>query len=246
MGAKGWIIFSVIAVGLLSVLIYFSGQNKIDVEGLNFDSIIAAQDRNGNIADHVLGNKDSEVILIEYGDFQCPGCAGVNPDVKELVDRYQDHIAFIFRNKPLPEIHPNARYAAAVAEAAAKQDRYWQMHDLLYLKQTEWSGVSSSDRTAVFEQYARDLGLNVTQLNEDIASESVTKKINFDLAISREKNVNSTPSFTLNGTQLEQDTWGSIDSFEQAIRDAIIASGVDPKELPELETEEATEEKEDS
>lgn len=230
MGAKGWIIFSVIAVGLLGVLVYFSGQNKIDVTGLDLDSIIAAEDRNGNIGDHVRGNTDSKVILIEYGDFQCPGCQTVNADVEELVERYEDHLVFIFRNKPLAEIHPNARFAAAVVEAAGKQDRYWQMHALVYRNQSEWSAASSSERAKVFENYARTLGLNVEKLNEDIESESVTKKINFDLAVSREKNVNSTPTFFLNGEVLSQEVWGDKDQFEQALRDAITESGVELKD----------------
>ncbi len=227
MGAKGWIIFSIAAIGALGALIFFSGQNRIDVSEFNLDSIIAAHEKNGEIGDNVFGNKDSRVVLIEYGDFQCPGCAGVNPRVTEIAEKYEDKIAFVFRNLPLTSMHPNARAAAAVAQAAGKQGKYWEMHNMLYEKQSDWSGASSKERGAIFEGYARTLELDINAYNEALASEAITQKINFDLAIAKEKNLKSTPSFSLNGTALDDSVWGDDTKFEEAVLAELKKAGIE-------------------
>src|SRR5699024_4048070 len=98
-------------------------------------SIIAASDKNGHIADHVRGNPDAKVVLVEYGDYQCPGCAGIAPALNTIADRYSEDLAFVFRNFPLSSIHPNAKVAAATAEAAGLQGKFWEMHDKLYQEQ---------------------------------------------------------------------------------------------------------------
>ena len=226
MGAKGWIIFSVVAVALLGALMYFSGQNKIDVSGYDLENIIAANDKNGQIGDHVYGNKDSKVVLIEYGDFQCPGCGSVHPRVKTLIEQYKDDIAFVFRNLPLTSMHPNARAAAATAEAAGKQGKYWEMHNMIFENQSAWNSASANERGPIFEGYARTLGLDIDQFTTDLASAEVTQKINFDLAVAKAKKFSSTPAFTLNGKEVSQDVWGDDEAFEKAITDALEAAGV--------------------
>ncbi len=220
MGAKGWIIFSAIAVAILGGLVYISGKNNktLDVSSYNIDQIIGANDQDGQIGDHVFGNKDSKVVLIEYGDFQCPGCGTIHVRVKELTEKYQDKIAFVFRNLPLSSMHPNARAAAASAEAASLQGKYWEMHNMVYEHQDEWSSASAKDRGNIFERYASTLGLDVEKFKTDIASEAVTKKINFDQAVFRRTGLpQSTPTFTLNGKTLEQDIWTDSTTFEEAL-----------------------------
>jgi protein-disulfide isomerase len=115
MSKKAWIVFVVIVVVLLGGLVYLSSRNKIDVSNVDVTTIQPASAASGNIADHVFGNSDSKVKLVEYGDFQCPGCGSVYPTLKTLSEKYQGQIAFIFRNFPLTTIHPNARAAAAAA-----------------------------------------------------------------------------------------------------------------------------------
>ena len=230
MGTKGWIIFSVVTVVLLGGLIYFSGQNRIDVSGFDLEKPISANETNGQIGDNVFGKKDSKVVLIEYGDFQCPGCAGAHPTIKKITEKYEDSVTFVFRNLPMPSLHPHARAAAAVSEAAGKQGKYWDMHNMLYEKQNEWSGASSSERATVFEGYARTLGLDIETFKEDIASESVTQKINFDLAIAKAKDYKATPSFSLNGTTLSSDVWGDEEKLEQALKDELEKAGIDVDE----------------
>ncbi len=233
MGTKGWIIFATVAALLLGGLVYMSSANRIDVSGYDINKIISADEKNGNIGDNVFGNKSSKVVLIEYGDYQCPGCGSAYARVKPITDKYQGQIAFVFRNLPITSLHPNARAAAAVAQAAGLQGKYWEMHDKLYSSQNAWSGASVSDRTTIFRGYAESIGLKLDQYDKDVTSEAVNKKINFDQAIFKRTGFQqATPTFTLDGKQVPEDVWGSDDKLDAFVRDAITAAGI---ELPAAE-----------
>ena len=235
MGTKGWIIFAGIAVVILGGLIYLSNQGKIDVSEFNKDAIIKANDKNGNIGDNFLGSKDSKVVLIEYADFQCPGCATAHPRVKALAERYGDNLAFVFRNLPLTSIHPNARVAAATAEAAGLQGKYWEMHNKLFEDQNTWKGISSSDRGGVFRSYAASLNLDLDKFDADIASSAITQKISFDQALFKATgHQQSTPTFIINGELVPAETWGDDEAFDTFIREKLTAAGI---KLPEDTTE---------
>src|SRR4051812_16240717 len=118
MSGKGWIIFGAICVVLFGGLVFWSGRDRVDVSSVDTNKIQPASSDSGNIGDHVFGNKDAKVVLMEYGDFQCPGCGSAHPTVKALSEKYKDQLAFVFRNFPLTSIHPNARAAAAAVETA--------------------------------------------------------------------------------------------------------------------------------
>ncbi len=196
MNRTAWIIFSVAVIALLATLIGLSRRDRVDVGELNVNQIQSASDAAGGIGDRVFGNRDSDVVLIEYLDYQCPGCAAAHPRVVSIGEQYGDDIAIVVRHFPLPN-HPNARIAAASAEAVGLQDedKFWQMHDLLIENQTAWSTASPAERTDIFVSYAEQVGANVEQFREDLASSQVTQKIAFDQALGREHGVNATPSF---------------------------------------------------
>jgi len=103
---------------------------------------------------------DPAVTIIEYGDFQCPGCAGFAPVLKQLVDAYPDDVQIIFRHFPLTSIHPNAQKSAEAAEAAGAQGQFWQYHDALYERQAEWSALSADEARQFFIDLAGELGLD--------------------------------------------------------------------------------------
>jgi len=212
MNKVGWIIFGVVVVGLLGGLVAYSrlSNPSANVSSIDANSIAAASDQNGQIADHVIGNTDSKVILIEYGDFQCPSCGGAHPQIKEVTEEYKDEVLFIFRNFPLTTIHPNARAAAATVEAAGLQGKYWEMHDVVFENQGEWESLNGTERTDKFASYAVELGLNKDTFLKDIASTNVNQKISFDQAIGKKINVDSTPSFYLNGKALDNAVSSSI------------------------------------
>src|SRR4051812_7467695 len=85
--------------------------------------------------DHQRGPARASVTLVEYGDFQCPFCGRAFYVLRDLEDRFQADVRFVYRHFPLTEIHPLALIAAEASEAAADQDRFWEMHDTLYQNQ---------------------------------------------------------------------------------------------------------------
>ncbi len=223
-----WIIFSAIVVLVLGGLIVYSRLNStsIDVSNVNANSIIAASEQNGNIADHVFEDTESSVILVEYGDFQCPGCKSAHPNVKTLLETYGDKISFVFRNFPITSSHPNARAAAAAAEAAGLQGSYWEMHDMLYENQTSWQNSSVTERTNVFKTYAQELNLDLAKFDTDYASTNTSLKISFDQALGTKQGVSSTPSFYLNGEPLPDAAvtgilQGDLTEVEKLLDDAL-------------------------
>lgn len=222
MSKKTWMIFIVICVAVLGGLIFISRKDKINVDAIEMTKATAASNANGNIADHVFGNKDSKVVLIEYGDFQCPACGSAYPIIKEVTDAYKDKVAFIFRNNPLTAIHPNARAGSAAAEAAGLQGKYWDMHDALYENQTSWSSAAVDKRTDMFVAYASQIGVkDKEKFKKDMESKAVNNKIDFDLALGKRVPVSGTPTILLNNKKIESDVWSDKDKFKAAIEDAL-------------------------
>jgi protein-disulfide isomerase len=212
MNRVGWIIFSVIVVLVLGGLIAWAriANPPVDLSGFNNNSIIAAAEQNGNIADHTKGSATNEIILVEYGDYQCPSCGGAHPNLNTLMEEYGDDITFVFRNFPLTAIHPNALTAAAAAEAAGLQGKFWEMHDMLYENQSDWSNADTSRRTSIFSGYASSLGLDSERFSTDLAGRTVTQKVNFDMALGRSVGTSATPTFFLNGEKLSDEAANGI------------------------------------
>ena len=198
MNKKSWMIFAIIVVAIVGGMIYISTQNRLNVSDINNDqlnTIIGAESRNGDIADHEIGSKSPKVTIIEYADYQCPGCSAAAPKAKALAEKYKDHVRLIFRNFPIASSHPNARAAAAVAEAAGLQGKFWEMNKLLYTNQDAWKNANITDRDNIFKSYAEQLKLNIDQYKTDIASNKVKNKIDFDMALGRKHGVAATPTF---------------------------------------------------
>ena len=207
MTQKSWIIFGAVVVILFGGLIYLSSKNSIDVSKINTNSVLGATKDSGNTADHVFGKRDSKVLLIEYGDYQCPGCGGAYPQLKTVSEKYKDKIAFVFRNYPLTSLHPNARAAAAAAEAAGQLGKYWEMHNILYENQSSWENASGTDRTDIFADYAKQVGLNEQDFRNALTKQNkrINQKINFDMALGKKDGVTGTPTVLLGGKKLTDD-----------------------------------------
>jgi protein-disulfide isomerase len=163
------------------------------------------------LTEHIEGQGKDGVTLVEYGDYECPFCGEYYPTVKQVQAEFNQQIFFQFRNFPLVSIHQNAFAGARAAEAAALQNKFWQMHDLLYENQTAWSGASNP--TPFFNQYATQLGLNLTQFQSDYASGKVNDLINADMAEGNKLGIQGTPTFYLDGKQL--DSTQLVDSQSQ-------------------------------
>lgn len=206
MSKKTWIIFVAVVAILFGGLIFLSSKNKLDVSQVAVNTILPASEQSGNIADRSFGNKNSKVVMIEYGDFQCPTCGSVHPNIKQVTEKYKDQLAFVFRNFPITTLHPNAKAAAAAAEAAGLQGKYWEMHNKLYETQSSWSSLSASERSNYFVEAATALGLNIDTFNKDLAGSNVNQKISFDLALGKRVNVTGTPTVFINGETVPLET----------------------------------------
>lgn len=230
---KAWIIFAVSCLAVIIALVAASNSNKIDVSGIKSGEVLAASEQSGLIPDHVYGKVDSKVVFIEYGDYQCPGCQAAHEPVKNVVEQYKDRIAFVFRNFPLNQIHPNALAASAAAESAGLQGKFWEMHDKLYEDQGAWKSLSPDDRLEKFSNYARELGLNVDTFKTDLGATNVSQKIKFDQALGKKINVSATPSFFFGDTKAENITDPATNAIDEAKLKAALDSllkqnGVEP------------------
>lgn len=201
---------------LLAIIVIFAG---VFVFNKNKDSKGSSGNSSAQPSNHVIGQGKKGVTLIEYGDYQCPACGQYYPIVKQVQEKYNQDIYFQFRNFPLTQIHPNAMVGARAAEATAKQNKFWEMHDTLYEQQQTWS--TASNPSTYFEQYAQQLGLNVAQFKQDMASSAVNDTISADIAAAQKAGANGTPTFVLDGKKIDNPQ--TLDAFNKVIDDAIKA-----------------------
>ena len=161
--------------------------------------------------DHSQGNKNAAITLVEYGDYQCPYCGQAYPILKEIQEYFGEKLKFVFRNFPLQNIHPFAVPAAIAAESAAKQNKFWEMHDMLFENQANFHGNS-------FMEFAKLLDLDTTQFSNDSKSEAILQRIENDFESGIKSGVNGTPSLYINGLKYNgmvevQELIGTINSI---------------------------------
>jgi Na+/H+ antiporter NhaA len=142
--------------------------------------------------DHLRGRHDAPVILLEYGDYECPYCGQAETVVRELLDSFGDDLGYVWRHLPLSDVHPRAQMAAEAAEAAGAQGRFWDMHDTLLSRQDELLPMQ-------IRGYAQELGLDVERFTQDVHRRVHAPRIARDVASADESGVSGTPTFFVNG-----------------------------------------------
>jgi protein-disulfide isomerase len=147
-------------------------------------------------ADHLQGNLNAPIVLVEYGDYECPHCGRAYSIVKRLQKHFGKDLAFVFRNFPLNEIHPNAEAAAESAEFAAAKNRYWETHDAIFENQAELSPET-------LLQIARQLKLPLEELQAAWANQTYRERVREDFTGGVRSGVNGTPTFFINGHRHE-------------------------------------------
>jgi protein-disulfide isomerase len=148
--------------------------------------------------DHIQGNKKGSLELVEYGDYQCGHCGNAYLIIKAIQQKMGDSLKFVFRNFPLTEPHPDAFNAAVAAEAAALQNKFWEMHDIIYENQESLDGKALA-------LYAKKIGLDVMRFQDDIKKDIVTAKVEDDFESGVRSGVNGTPSFFINAEKYDGD-----------------------------------------
>lgn len=162
--------------------------------------------------EHSKGSIHARIVLVEYGDFECPSCKVAAPTVKLLLERFDGQLRLIFRNFPLEEAHPHALMAAEVAEIAAAQDRFWEMHDLLFANQAH---LGPKD----LERYAAQLGLDMTRYHAELDDHIYLQKVREDIAGGKSSHIRATPTFFLNG--VVQDISFGMKALHDAVEKAV-------------------------
>jgi protein-disulfide isomerase len=141
--------------------------------------------------DHVEGETDAPLILIEYGDYECPHCGHAYPIIKRVQKHFDGRLAFVFRNFPLNQIHPNAESAAESAEFAGAQNRFWPMHDAIFENQEDLGPT-------VLLELAQSLGLEAQDLRSALEQHEYAPRVRSDFLGGVRSGVNGTPTFFIN------------------------------------------------
>jgi protein-disulfide isomerase len=161
--------------------------------------------------DHVRGNPNAPVTLVEYGDFQCPYCGAAYPIVKEVERLAGPMLRVVFRNFPLRTIHLHAEGAAEAAEAAAARGMFWEMHDTLFEHQRR---LTPGD----LEQYAEGIGLEMTRFRKEMGEGTWRGKVHDEFRGGMMSGVNGTPTFFINGMRHDGDY--SVEAILAAVKEA--------------------------
>jgi len=143
-------------------------------------------------SDHIRGNFDAPVTIIEYSDFQCPFCGRFDSTMKQVVANYPNDVRWVYKHFPLDSIHPFARKAAEASECAAEQDKFWEYSDELYANQ-------SSINLPFLKEAAKSVGLNTGKFDECLDSGKFASKVNDDYREGISAGVSGTPGNIING-----------------------------------------------
>ena len=141
------------------------------------------------------------VTVEEFGDYQCPPCGLLHPELKKIAAEYGTKVNIVFRNFPLTNNHKNAMAAAQAAEAARLQGRFAEMHDHIYEHQDEWKDLA--DPRPTFTKYAQNIGLDLKRYARDVDGSEVQQKIDFDTQTALARGVAGTPTVFVEGQQLK-------------------------------------------
>ena len=156
--------------------------------------------------DHVLGSENARIVLVEYADYQCPYCKKAYYTIKEAQEKLGNNLKFVFRNFPLVELHANALKAAVAAEAAAKQNKFWEMHDIIFENQ---KFLSDNDLI----NYAEQIGLDMNKFEQDFGKSELLDKVQEDYDSGIMNGVEGTPTFFING-EMYNGNWMSSDFID--------------------------------
>jgi protein-disulfide isomerase len=144
--------------------------------------------------DHIRGPRSAAISLVEYGDFECAYCRAAEPIVTGLTEALGDQLSVTFRHFPMTEVHPHAQHAAKVAEAAAAQGKFWEMHDILFANQNALDDAS-------LVKYAADLALDAERVRRELASHAHAGHVAADRASGLASGVRGTPTFYIDGAR---------------------------------------------
>ena len=170
-------------------------------------------------ADHSLGPATAPIVLVEYGDYECPHCGRAHLVLQAILPGLAKEVRFVFRNFPLTESHPHAEPAAEAAESVSAHggnDAFWPMHDRLFDNQ---DALEPADLL----EYAQAAGVDQALVASDLAAGAMKPRVRADFKSGVRSGVNGTPTFFVNGRRFDG-TWADPAAFTAALRSAAVAS----------------------
>lgn len=194
------IILGILIVGFIGIVAYSKTTAPPEVKS--------------NGSSNVFGKQDSKVTLTEYVDFQCEACYAFYPTVKEVKEKYKDRVKFQIKYFPISSSHQFALMAAANAEAAAQQGKFFEMHDKIFEGQKTWENAQNPQEN--FDAYAKEIGLDMEQFKKDIEDPKTSATVKTDLAEVKRIGGTGTPTFALNGKKIENPE-NSVEAFSKLL-----------------------------
>ena len=158
------------------------------------------------------GPETAKIRIEEYTDLSCPACRVAHAQMTELLEIYRDSIRLDFKHHPLLGLHPWALHAAVYADCAGEQGRFEEYVAMLFANQEQWS--HSEEEPAEFAEYVKELGLDAVAFRKCADDPATARRVEMDIAESRRKNVDATPTFFINGKRAV----GGLQLLEQARR----------------------------
>lgn len=237
MNKRLWIIFGIILAGIVAIAIMFGTgilgdgkqSDKISVEGFTWNKIVddktIPESYTGDkeiVKDHVEGKVDSDVVMIAWDNFQCSACYSLSPTIREIQKTYGDKVAFVHRYLYLTG-HSNGLASQVAAEAAAKQGKYREMADLLFINSyagDTWKDASATLREDVFASYAEEIGIDVNQWRDDYKNyetNGIKARLNFQNDLGIENGVNASPYILVNGEKVTGTKDGITEALDKAL-----------------------------
>ena len=162
--------------------------------------------------DHLRGTRDAGLVVVEYGDFQCPYCGRARPVLAALQERHEGRIALVYRHLPLEHLHPLAGLAAEAAEAAAAQGQFWAMHDALFEHQRQLNA-------ATLPLLAQEIGLDVERFRQEVENRRYRDKVRAHAEDAARVGATGTPAFFINGERYRGES--DQESLTQAVEEAL-------------------------
>ena len=208
--------FAVFCIALIGLAVYFSVHHAAVPRSLPLDASYTKRLDKGA---WYSGSQNPKVTIVEYADFQCPGCRAEAPLISQAIAANKDSAQLEFHTYPLVTIHTNALKAAKAAEAAGRQGKFWEFHDLLFTNQPDWATRTSADFSKIIDGYVSSLKMNIDQFHQDIDDSTIEDPINKDVAAGDAIHIQGTPTLIINGTTLTS-LPKSVDDYTTLIKQA--------------------------
>lgn len=196
---------------------------EVDYSSYPANKIVKADEFTGGLEENIEGDPNAPVLIFEYADYQCEGCAAWNPYMNKLLEEYEGKVALVFRTY-IMSYHQNGQSSASAANAAGLQGYWREYSNLLYTNQDDWYSVSAMRRQELFEQYFEEVSDgkgDMEKFRADMQSDAVAQKIAFDRGMAEKVNLDWTPTIFVGDTLVEREQMNN--SFMDTMRSLIDA-----------------------